>query len=124
MCKLLGSVGRVSSKRKVKGVQCAGTYTGAQTIYMFLTLASFSVHLYKASVNSGNDFCEMLHLWEHARPLAGYFLLLSFPENPSVMHMGNKKLGLGLTCLGKCYFLSLKDSFKFGSRLLISQNAT
>lgn len=52
MCKLLGSVGRVSTKRKVKGIQFAGTYTvGAQTVYMFLTLASFSVHPYKASAN-------------------------------------------------------------------------
>lgn len=125
MCKLLGSVGRVSTKRKVKGIQFADTYTvGAQTVYMFLTLASFSVHPYKASVNSVSDFCEMLHVWEHTKPLAGYFLLLSFPENPSIMHMGDKKLGLGLTCLGRSYFLSLKDSFKFGSQLLITQSTT
>lgn len=65
-------------------IRFAGTYTvGAQTIYMFLTLASFSVqHLSKASVNSVSEFCEILHMWEHTKPLAGYFLL-NFPENPS-----------------------------------------
>lgn len=52
------------------------------------------------------------------------FFLLSFPENPPIMHMGDEKLGLGMTCLSRSYFLSLKDSFTFGSRLLISQSTT
>lgn len=124
MCKLLGSVGRVCTRRKVKGIRFAVyIYTvGAQTIYMFLTLVLFSVQrLCKAS---GNSVSEMLHVWERTKPLTGYFLLLSFPENPSIMHMGDKKLGLGLTCLSRNYCLSLKDSFKFGSRLLISQSTT